>query len=405
MEVPCQFSPRVQPAVAFLAPQPPLLPKATPVALSTRRAELRSPSRHRSLISSWLAGVDREQYQLNKQKSVQVTTQTLRTPLESFEKTQLAEHRRGGEAAQEAGAARLAAGLLCLERPIPDQILRGLEELADNATPFKVEVLRPGGRQGGFDDTDNEGEGWLDKLAASIGNSSSSSNARRKDDEGEERRSENVSRRRIQEEILQDGDSQLHPKLPNLQQQLDVEAQAAVRWLKADIKRVARIFAREISVLTDEICEETALFSSAMEPLARDESTIDVAVKLELLKRGKCPRFHLDKVPIRLICTYVGPSTEWLDVYDKWEMENNRSMPPECNLKISGRREARRARPGDVLIFRGKPQGGFAKGGGGGGAFAVAHRSPDTLEGQRRLLLTLDAGDSMTIPKASVSLA
>ncbi|CAN0507566.1 unnamed protein product [Ectocarpus sp. 12 AP-2014] len=161
------------------------------------------------------------------------------------------------------------------------------------------------------------------------------------------------------------------------------------------------IFAREISVLSDEP-GETSLLGTATEPPARkDERTVDVTVKLELLKRGKCPRFHLDKVPIRLICTYVGPSTEWLDVYDKWEMENNRSMPPACNVKISGGREARRARPGDVLIFRGKPQGGLAKGDG-SGAFAVAHRSPDTVEGQRRLLLTMDAGELITT-KAPVS--
>lgn len=196
------------------------------------------------------------------------------------------------------------------------------------------------------------------------------------------------------------------------------------------------------------------------------------------------------QVPIRLICTYVGPSTLWLDGYDKREMETNRSPPPACNLvslaeqlhisaekptpslrlrcfvscsavlssravwranaklvriflasqslsdtpyrfnkdtlrtshsrtlglksgqykpspnpasrapdlfgqsfffgqKISGGREARHAGPGDVLIFRGRPEGGQAE----GGALAVAHRSPDTVEGQRRLVLTIDVGD------------
>ncbi|CAB1098843.1 unnamed protein product [Ectocarpus sp. CCAP 1310/34] len=403
MEVSCQFSPRVQPAVGFLAPPPPLLPsspRAAPVDLSTW-AKPRSPSRHRCLISLWLMGVDREQRQpRHQQKAVQVTTRTVHTPLESFENRQFAEHPRNGVAAEEAGVARLAAGLLCLERQIPDQIMRGLEEFADNAAPFKVEVLRPGSRRGDSDDADNEGEGWLDKIAASIGNSSSSSNAGGRDNEGEERRSENLARRRVQGETLQDYESPLNLNLPSLQQQLDVEAQAAVRWLKADIKRVARIFAREISVLSDEP-GETSLLGVATEPSAgKDERTFDVTVKLELLKRGKCPRFHLDKVPIRLICTYVGPSTEWLDAYDKWEMENNRSMPPACNVKISGGREAQRARPGDVLIFRGKPQGGLTKGGG-SGAFAVAHRSPDTVEGQRRLLLTMDAGELIT--KAPVS--
>lgn len=201
-------------------------------------------------------------------------------------------------AAEEAGAARLAAGLLCLERQIPDQVLRGLEELADNATPFKVEVLRPGRRQGDSDGAAKEGEGWLDKLAAGIGSSSSSSNADGRDNAGEERRSENLARR-VQGATLQHGENLLHPKLPRLQQQLDVEAQAAVSWLKADIKRVARIFAREISVLSDEP-GETAVLDSATEPLARkDESAVDMTVKLELLKRGKCPRFHLDKVKKR----------------------------------------------------------------------------------------------------------
>ena len=25
-----------------------------------------------------------------------------------------------------------------------------------------------------------------------------------------------------------------------------------------------------------------------------------------------CPRFHVDRVPVRMICTYEGPGTEWL---------------------------------------------------------------------------------------------
>lgn len=38
------------------------------------------------------------------------------------------------------------------------------------------------------------------------------------------------------------------------------------------------------------------------------------------------------QVPLRLICTYAGPSTEWLYGYDRWEMERNRTAPPACNL-------------------------------------------------------------------------
>ncbi|MGF1642291.1 MAG: DUF1826 domain-containing protein [Thiotrichales bacterium] len=38
-----------------------------------------------------------------------------------------------------------------------------------------------------------------------------------------------------------------------------------------------------------------------------------VGVRLEVLERAMCPRFHVDRVGIRLLCTYRGPGTEWLD--------------------------------------------------------------------------------------------
>lgn len=57
--------------------------------------------------------------------------------------------------------------------------------------------------------------------------------------------------------------------------------------------------------------------------------------------------------------------------------------------KISGGREAQHATPGDVLIFRGQPVGVAIE----SEAFGVAHRSPDMVEGQRRMVLTMDVGD------------
>lgn len=47
----------------------------------------------------------------------------------------------------------------------------------------------------------------------------------------------------------------------------------------------------------------------------------------------------IKQVPLRLICTYVGPSTVWIDGYDRREMEQNRSLPPACNeVRSSGAR-------------------------------------------------------------------
>jgi len=38
-----------------------------------------------------------------------------------------------------------------------------------------------------------------------------------------------------------------------------------------------------------------------------------VALRLEVVDRPMCPRFHVDRTSIRLICTWRGPGTEWLE--------------------------------------------------------------------------------------------
>lgn len=38
-----------------------------------------------------------------------------------------------------------------------------------------------------------------------------------------------------------------------------------------------------------------------------------LGVRLEVLDRAMCPRFHVDRVGVRLLCTYRGPGTELLD--------------------------------------------------------------------------------------------
>ena len=38
-----------------------------------------------------------------------------------------------------------------------------------------------------------------------------------------------------------------------------------------------------------------------------------IGVRLEVLNHAMCPKFHVDKTGIRLLCTYVGAGTQWLD--------------------------------------------------------------------------------------------
>lgn len=63
----------------------------------------------------------------------------------------------------------------------------------------------------------------------------------------------------------------------------------AWRWLQTDVKRVANVFTQEMLELTDDIC-------AGLGNAAEQQDVADITVKLELLSKGKCPRFHLDKV-------------------------------------------------------------------------------------------------------------
>lgn len=38
-----------------------------------------------------------------------------------------------------------------------------------------------------------------------------------------------------------------------------------------------------------------------------------IGFRLEILGKAMCPRFHVDRVGIRLLCTYRGPGTEWVE--------------------------------------------------------------------------------------------
>jgi len=37
-----------------------------------------------------------------------------------------------------------------------------------------------------------------------------------------------------------------------------------------------------------------------------------VVLRLEVIRQAMCPRFHVDRTGIRLLCTYRGPGTQWL---------------------------------------------------------------------------------------------
>jgi len=61
------------------------------------------------------------------------------------------------------------------------------------------------------------------------------------------------------------------------------------------------------------------------------------------IDNAMCPKWHIDRVPIRLLCTYEGPGTEWLD-----DQSVTRSALPELTDGA-----CQSATLGDVVLLKG----------------------------------------------------
>lgn len=112
-----------------------------------------------------------------------------------------------------------------------------------------------------------------------------------------------------------------------------------------------------------------------------------IGLRLEVLTHAMCPRFHIDRTGIRLVCTYLGAGSEWLD--DRYTnrlamdtqyatIENfheNLILHPGAIVK---------APPSAIVLLKGSLWQGNSQGG-------IIHRSPNVPPGKYRVLLALDA--------------
>lgn len=113
----------------------------------------------------------------------------------------------------------------------------------------------------------------------------------------------------------------------------------------------------------------------------------DLGLRLRTLDKAMCPRFHVDRVAVRLICTYGGAGTEWLPEAavsrDKLGHGACGQADEDSGLLLDP--AAIRAMPAFAI---GLLKGELWDGNEGRGA---VHRSPlPTPRYPRRLLLTLD---------------
>lgn len=104
-----------------------------------------------------------------------------------------------------------------------------------------------------------------------------------------------------------------------------------------------------------------------------------VGVRIEVLDRAMCPHWHVDRVGLRLLSTWIGPATEWLSEADadRDQLGTDAVMPHPSALRC--------ALPGDILVLKGENWPGNA-------GHGVIHRSPALTPAQPlRIIAALDA--------------
>ena len=100
-----------------------------------------------------------------------------------------------------------------------------------------------------------------------------------------------------------------------------------------------------------------------------------IGLRLRILDKAMCPRFHVDHVPLRLITTYAGVGSEWLREHaiPRHRLGDPRVAPQGIERLLAG----------EVALFKGERWEGNEGAG-------IIHRSPQVAPGERRLILTLD---------------
>lgn len=109
-------------------------------------------------------------------------------------------------------------------------------------------------------------------------------------------------------------------------------------------------------------------------------------LRLTVLDRAMCPRFHVDHIPCRLVTTYHGIATEWLnhDAVDRSKLgAGNQGKTDEESGLFKSPQDINQLTVGDVALLKGENWD-ETKGGG------LVHRSPPVKADEQRLLLTLD---------------
>lgn len=128
------------------------------------------------------------------------------------------------------------------------------------------------------------------------------------------------------------------------------------------------------------IVDDMVLLTDAMHNACCDDDKISVKLRLSLLQGTRCPKWHEDHVWMRLVTTYLGPGSEWVDPGDfDVRLENFFRRCLSMQMRVSDDKVLTLC-PGDVLVMSGRQRHGHVP---------VLHRSPVGSSDDRRLLFTI----------------
>ena len=111
-----------------------------------------------------------------------------------------------------------------------------------------------------------------------------------------------------------------------------------------------------------------------------------VGLRLVSLNHAMCPRFHVDNVPCRLLTTYCGNGTEWLnhDFVNREKLSPlSNGVPDDRSGLFKNNSDIQELCEGEIALLKGESWAGNESAG-------LVHRSPGLKTNESRLLLSVD---------------
>lgn len=145
------------------------------------------------------------------------------------------------------------------------------------------------------------------------------------------------------------------------------------------LSRISESFDNNMTEVSDDIALLVDMFCYLFE-------LNQVGMRLKVLDKAMCPKFHVDKVPCRLVTTYQGMATQWLphELVDQTKLGwGCNGLPDNESGLYQSESDIQQLHCGDVALIKGTLWEGNENAG-------LVHRSPELVANEKRLILTLD---------------